>query len=262
MAALPTPLPTDAPDSRTRRGARLVLSLAAALLALPLVTAAHHSRPAPYGDHLTAHGPSARAAGEPLLRAAGGAVQAYGPHSGAPRWTYTREGRRPLGLRAAPGHAFTLWDDGMVTDSARAGGGAVRWHRAVPTSARRPAEAPARAADALQPLDPAYRMLAVVTPQRIAAYRTADGDLRWVLPARRGCAFDPHRFARAGGALLIAQPCRAQGVPWTSELVARWTTSAGSPRTADHWATSSPAAPRKQLRAPGRLSRMANLLVH
>ncbi|MEV6649525.1 hypothetical protein [Streptomyces sp. NPDC051219] len=211
--------PTGVPHSRTRRSARLALPLVAAFLALPLVTAAHHSRPAPYGDHITAHAPAPREHGEPLLRAEGGAVQAYGPDSAAPRWTYTREGRRPLALRAAPGHAFTLWDDGLVTDNALADGGAVRWHRAVPAIARRPG-GPARADGVLQPLDPAYRMLAVVTPQRIAAYRTEDGDLRWVLPARRGCVFDPHRFVHARGALLIAQPCREEDVAWTSELVA------------------------------------------
>lgn len=62
-------------------------------------------------------------------------------------------------------------------------------------------------------------MLAVVTPQRVAAYRTADGDLRWVLPAAPGCAFEPYRYARRSTALLIAQPCR-DAVAWTEQMVA------------------------------------------
>jgi hypothetical protein len=61
-------------------------------------------------------------------------------------------------------------------------------------------------------------MLAVVTPGRIAAYRTADGDLRWVLPAHGGCAFVPERAVRRGGALLLAQPCAA-GEPWTAQII-------------------------------------------
>ncbi|MEV5982382.1 hypothetical protein [Streptomyces sp. NPDC052114] len=226
----PLPAP-DRPDGATAaraaaylpRGARIVLPVALALLAVPLVTAAHHARPAPYGDRLTVH---ARVAGEnaavdPGVRTRGGAVQAYDTKSGATRWTYAREGRRPVTVLAAPGHAFALWSDGLVTDTARADGGSVRWHRAVPGGAdwlRTPA---ARGgAGVLQPLTPDARMLAVVTPHRIAAYRTADGDLRWVLPARPGCAFEPARSVRRGDALLIAQPCAGPATPWTAQVVA------------------------------------------
>jgi hypothetical protein len=62
-------------------------------------------------------------------------------------------------------------------------------------------------------------MLAVVTPRRIAAYRVADGDLRWVLPARRGCAFAPARAVLHGTALLVAQPCPVSD-SWTAEIIA------------------------------------------
>ncbi|MFC8129080.1 hypothetical protein [Streptomyces sp. NPDC057302] len=204
-----------------RRGSRIALPVVLGLLALPLITAAHHSRPAPYGDHVTVHARVAHFAAAPALRTTGRAVQAYETATGRPRWTYTREGARPLTVLPAPGHAIALWSDGLVTDTARADGSAVRWHRAIPGSApwlRSPA---ARgAAGVLQPLDPRGSMLAVITPQRIAAYRSADGDLRWVLPARPGCAFEPARSVRHGSALMLAQPCADAATPWTSQLIA------------------------------------------
>lgn len=210
-----------------RRHSRLALPVALGLLALPLITAAHHSRPAPYGDHVTVHARvdgadgADGAATTPELRTTGRAVQAYDPASGRARWTYSREGARPLALLPAPGHAVALWSDGLVTDTAPADGSSVRWHRAIPDSAswlRSPAAH--GATGVLQPLDPRARMLAVVTPGRIAAYRSADGDLRWVLPARRGCAFEPSRSVRHGGALMVAQPCDDAAAPWTSQLIA------------------------------------------
>ncbi|MEV8021989.1 hypothetical protein AB0O76_37860 [Streptomyces sp. NPDC086554] len=204
-----------------RRGSRLALPVGLALLALPLITAAHHSRPAPYGDHITVHARVDADSADPELRTKGHTVEAYDPATGRARWTYGRAGHRPLALFPAPGHAVALWSDGLVTDTARADGSAVRWHRAIPGSAswlRTPA---ARgAAGVLQSLDPRGRMIAVVTPHRIAAYRSADGDLRWVLPARGGCAFEPARSVRHGAALLVAQPCRDAATPWTSQLIA------------------------------------------
>lgn len=204
-----------------RRGSRLALPVVLGLLALPLITAAHHSRPAPYGDHVTVHARVDGTAAAPELRTKGRAVEAYDPATGRPRWTHSREGARPLALLPAPGHAIALWSDGLVTDTARADGRAVHWHRAIPGSAPWLGSPAARgAAGVLQPLDPRGRMLAVVTPQRIAAYRSADGDLRWVLPARRGCAFEPARSVRHGSALMVAQPCGDAATPWTSQLIA------------------------------------------
>ncbi|APY91169.1 hypothetical protein DCW30_33935 [Streptomyces alfalfae] len=200
----------------------MALPAALALLAVPLITAAHHSRPAPYGDRLTVHarvagGGSAAATG---LRTRGSAVEAYDRGSGTVRWTYTRKGRTPVTLLAAPGHAVALWSDGLVTDTAR-DGGSVRWHRAIPASAAWLRTPGARGgAGVLRPLAPGARMLAVVTPHRIAAYRAADGDLRWVLPARPGCAFEPARSLRRGGALLVAQPCTGPAASWTSQVIA------------------------------------------
>ncbi|MFF1375152.1 hypothetical protein [Streptomyces sp. NPDC058308] len=227
MSALPldsTGLPHEAPvpwSAPARLGTRIALPVALALLALPLITAAHHSRPAPYGDRLTLHARVAAPDADPALRTRGRAVEAYDTRSGRPHWTYTRQGRRPVALLPAPGHALALWNDGLVTDTARGDGGSVRWHRAVPESAawlRTPA---ARGgAGVLQPLAPDARMLAVVTPHRIAAYRTADGDLRWVLPARSGCAFEPARSVRRDGALLIAQPCAGATASWTAQVIA------------------------------------------
>ncbi|MFH8611356.1 hypothetical protein ACH4D5_28150 [Streptomyces sp. NPDC018029] len=222
---LDSPVPPDEPPAPGRRGTRIALPVALALLALPLITAAHHSRPVPYGDHLTVHArvtdTASGPAGEPGLRMRGPAVEAYDTESGGLRWTYTRAGRRPVTLLPAPGHAFTLWSDGFVTDTARADGGSVRWHRAIPAAADWLRTPGARGgAGVLQPLTPGARMLAVVTPHRIAAYRTADGDLRWVLPARPGCAFEPARSVRRGEALLIAQPCAGPTAPWTAQVVA------------------------------------------
>ncbi|PIB05891.1 hypothetical protein B1C81_27465 [Streptomyces sp. HG99] len=183
----------------------------------PLLATAHQARPVPYGDRLTVHAVHARVehATRPPLRTRGAVVEAYDGGSGRPRWTYAREGRRPLVVIPARGDAIALWDDGMVTATVRADGSAVRWHRGLPGAA--PWLAAHGGAGVLWTLGP--RMLAVVTPQRVAAYRIADGDLRWVLPARRGCAFEPARAVRNGAALLIAQPCAATD-EWTGEIVA------------------------------------------
>ncbi|MFI5807375.1 hypothetical protein [Streptomyces sp. NPDC051561] len=199
---------------RLPRPARLLLPVLAAALAVPLLTAAHQARPAPYGDRLITRAPGATP--DPPLRVRAAAVEAYDRADGRTRWAYTRTGHRPLAVHPAPGHAFTLWSDGLITDTARADGRQVRWHRAIPGF-------DGRAAGVLQPLDPAAAMLAVVTPHHIAAYRTADGDLRWLLPARPGCAFAaPGTVRRATGAsytLLIAQPC-TEPASWTDQLIA------------------------------------------
>ncbi|MGW0736163.1 hypothetical protein [Streptomyces sp. NPDC002851] len=223
-----TTAPTRQRSRTPRHATQLVLPFLLALLALPLVTAAHHAWPAPYGDRLTVHarvGHDAPSA-EPRLRTKGRTVEAYDPITGRTRWTYAREGRRPLGLLPAPGHAIALWDDGIVTDTVRRDGRAVRWHRAVPGAAdwlRTPSAH--GGAGVLRALDPGARMVAAVTPDRIVAYRGADGDLRWVLPARPGCAFDPARAVRRGSALLVAQPCAAgqaagKGAAWPFQLIA------------------------------------------
>ncbi|CAM5647397.1 hypothetical protein GCM10010329_09530 [Streptomyces spiroverticillatus] len=192
------------------RPARLLLPVLAALLAVPLLTAAHQTRPAPYGDRLVApEGP--RPAPDPAVRIRGAQIQAYDTHSGRTRWTYTRTGHTPLTVHAVPGHLFALWSDGLVTDTVRGDGHAVRWHRAIPAFDGRPA-------GVLQPLDPAAEMLAVLTPHHIAAYRTVDGDLRWVLPAKPGCRFVPARTARRGHVLLVAQPCGGAAA-WTEQIV-------------------------------------------
>ncbi|MCT9088365.1 PQQ-like beta-propeller repeat protein [Streptomyces sp. ASQP_92] len=195
---------------------RLALTAIAAVLALPLVTAARHADRAPYGDHF--HRFAAPTAGAAAVRIRGAAVEAYDRGTGAPRWTYGRRGSRVLALYRAPGHAVALWADGMVTDTdpdARR----VRWHRAVPGLGAWLTASPARAAGVLQPLDPDATMLAVVAPERVSAFRVADGDLRWLLPAPQGCAFDPARTAHTAGALLLARPCRGPH-PWPRELVA------------------------------------------
>ncbi|EPH39617.1 hypothetical protein STRAU_7322 [Streptomyces aurantiacus JA 4570] len=191
-----------------------MLPLALGILALPLLAAAHHARPEPYGDRFALHARVDDAASASVRTTGRGTVEAYGTVSGRKQWTYAREGRRPLVLLSAPGHAVTLWDDGLVTDTARGG---VRWHRAVPGLGTPQAHG---GAGALRPLDGGARMLAVITPHRIAAYRTADGDLRWTLPAREDCAFDPARTARRGHTLLVAQPCRDRATAWTAQLVA------------------------------------------
>ncbi|MEV7994645.1 hypothetical protein AB0O67_22805 [Streptomyces sp. NPDC086077] len=195
------------PSPRALR--RLPAAVAALLLTAPLLATAHQARPAPYGDRLTVH---ARVQHPPAeLRTRRGAVEAYERATGGVRWRYTREGARPLTVLPARGEAITLWDDGLVTDT---DGTTVRWHRALPAAAGWLAAH--GGTGVLRPLG--RGILAVVTPGRIAAYRTADGDLRWVLPARKGCAFQPERALRRGGALLVAQPCRRAA--WTTQLVA------------------------------------------
>ncbi|WP_433548258.1 hypothetical protein ACQPZG_26730 [Streptomyces sp. CA-294286] len=196
---------------RLRRPARLLAPVLAAALAVPLLTAAHRARPAPYGDLLTVHAPVTAPGPAPAVRIRDRAVEAHERTTGRVRWTYTRTGRRPLAVRPASGHVFTLWSDGLVTDTPRAHGRPVRWHRAIPGF-------DGRATGVLQPLDPAAEMLAVVTPRHIAAYRTADGDLRWVLPARSGCAFSAARTVRTARVLLVAQPCPVPAA-WTDQVV-------------------------------------------
>lgn len=215
---------------------RLALTAIAAVLALPLVTAAQHADRAPYGDHF--HHIATSSTGPVEVRIRGAAVEAYDRGTGAPRWTYDRRGSRPLALFRAPGHTVALWADGMVTDTdthtgtdthTDTGTGAgtgrdsdarrVRWHRAVPGLGAWLAASPARAAGVLQPLDEDATMLAVVTPERISAFRSADGDLRWLLPASEGCAFDPARTAHTVGVLLLGRPCRGSR-SWSQELVA------------------------------------------
>jgi hypothetical protein len=194
------------------RTARLLLPVLAALLAVPLLTAAHQARPAPYGDRLSTPGRAAApATPDPAVRIRGPEVHAYDRTTGRTRWTYTRTGHLPLTVHAAPGHLFALWSDGLVTDTVRGDGRAVRWHRAIPAFDGRPA-------GVLQPLDPASEMLAVLTPHHIAAYRTVDGDLRWVLPAKPGCRFVPARAVRRGHVLLVAQPCGGAAA-WTEQIV-------------------------------------------
>ncbi|MFE6894720.1 hypothetical protein [Streptomyces sp. NPDC057694] len=214
--AQPVSRPARRPPRRPRAG--LLRPVLAALLALPLIAAAHGTRPHPFGDHI-ARVPAHSGAPAPALRVSDGAVEAY--DAGGTRWRHAREGRRARAVLPAAGHAFALWSDGLVTDIERRTAAAVRWHRAVPDAAswlRTPGAQ--GGAGVLQPLGPGARMLAVVTPQRIAAYRTADGDLRWVLPARAGCAFAPAAAARRGTALLVAQPCTGHDAAWTDQIVA------------------------------------------
>jgi hypothetical protein len=193
---------------------RLALTAVAAVLALPLVTAAHHTDRTPYGDRFDSS--AGHRAGPAAVRIRGAVVEAYDSGTGARRWTYGRRGSRPLALYRAPGHTFALWADGLLTD---AGPHRVRWHRAVPGLRGWLARRPERAAGVLKPLDADAGMLAVVTPERVSAFRAADGDLRWLLPARDGCAFDPARSARTDGVLLLAQPCRDRD-SWSQELAA------------------------------------------
>ncbi|MEU8982281.1 hypothetical protein [Streptomyces sp. NPDC048309] len=213
--AAPTPRPLSPALAPARRALRRVLSATLALLlAAPLLAAAREARPAAYGDRLTLHA-RVEHAPRPELRRSGATVEAYDEGTGRLRWTYAREGRRPLGVLPARGDAIALWDDGLVTATVRDDGSTVRWHRALPGAARWLAAH--GGAGVLRGLGP--RMLAVVTPQRIAAYRIADGDLRWVLPARPGCAFAPARAVRDRAALLVAQPCAATD-SWTGEIIA------------------------------------------
>ncbi|WP_406351190.1 hypothetical protein [Streptomyces sp. NBC_00658] len=212
------PLAESAPRHRPCHPLRRFLPPALALLlAAPVLAAAHQARSTPFGDHITVHARVAHEA-RPSLRTTRDAVEAYDAETGRPRWSYAREGRRPLAVVPARGEAIALWDDGLVTDTARDDGGTVRWHRALPGVS--PWLADHGGNGVLRPLG--ARMLAVVTPQRIAAYRIADGDLRWVLPARRGCEFAPARAVRLGTALLIAQPCPAGDAAgsWTGEIIA------------------------------------------
>ncbi|GAA3782303.1 hypothetical protein GCM10023083_18120 [Streptomyces phyllanthi] len=199
-----------------RRVPRLLPAALALVLAALVLAAAHAARPAPYGDRLTLHArvPHASRAVEPRLRWGAAAVEAYDRDSGRPYWTYSRAGRRPLAVLPARGHAIALWDDGLVTDTDPHHGRA-RWHRALPGAADWLAAH--GGAGVLRLLD--ARTLAVVTPHRVAAYRLADGDLRWALPARRGCAFAPSRAVRHGTAVLIAQPCGPDAA-WPANLVA------------------------------------------
>ncbi|WP_240926142.1 PQQ-like beta-propeller repeat protein [Streptomyces sp. JB150] len=206
---LPPPLTGRA--SRLLPARRLLTAALALALAAPLLAGAHQVRPAPYGDRLTVH---ARVAGtgaaEPRIDRA--AVEARDPRTGALRWRHAREGRRPLAVLPARGEAITLWDDGLVTAT---DGHRVRWHRALPAAAGW-----LRARGGTGVLRLLGRgMLAVVTPRRVTAYRLADGDLRWVLPARPGCAFAPERAVGHGRALLLAQPC-GPSAAWTAQLVA------------------------------------------
>ncbi|WP_332113007.1 hypothetical protein, partial [Streptomyces sp. ActVer] len=183
------------------------------LLAALLLAAAHHARPVPYGDHFVAHARVEPAhATPPRLGTRGATVEAYDGRTGELRWTYGREGRRPLAVLPARGDAITLWDDGLVTATSH---GAVRWHRAALPGAADWLAAHG-GAGVLRNLD--RGMLAVVTPRRVTAYRVEDGDLRWVVPARRGCVLAPARAVRRGAVLLVAQPC--PGRDWTAQLIA------------------------------------------
>lgn len=211
-AALPEALPQEAtaPASHSASRPRILRTALGLLLAALLLAVAHQARPLPYGDHFVAH---ARVEHEtpPRLVTRGATVEAYDERTGEPRWTYGREGRRPLAVLPARGDAITLWDDGLVTATSH---GAVRWHRALPGAADWLADH--GGAGVLRNLD--RGMLAVVTPRRVTAYRVEDGDLRWVLPARRGCVFAPGRAVRLGAVLLVAQPC--PGRAWTAQLIA------------------------------------------
>ncbi|MER5932237.1 hypothetical protein [Streptomyces sp. NPDC002054] len=224
---------------RWRRLARTLGPLLAVSLPVLAIVVANTvtnggDRAAPYGDRLTAHpvpgppatGPAARPAAGPAapeLRHDRHTVRAYAPGTGTPLWTYARANRRPLGVLAAPGHAFTLWDDGMITDTGhpdRPGSGppgppartpGVRWHRTLPGAGQ---------GGLLAPLDPAGRTLAVLTPAHAVAYGTQAGDLRWILRPRRGCAFRPADRVRIDGVLLIPQSCADPSLPWNRSLVA------------------------------------------
>ncbi|QES50757.1 hypothetical protein DEJ50_25895 [Streptomyces venezuelae] len=222
---------------RWRRWARALGPLLAVSLPVLAIVVANTvvnggERAAPYGDRLTAHpaagpaggpvnGPVTGPAAAPELRHDRQAVRAYAPGTGTPLWTYARANRRPLEVLAAPGHAFTLWDDGMITDighPARTASGpeagrapGVRWHRTMPG---------AEAGGLLAPLDPAGRTLLVLTPTHAVAYGTEAGDLRWILRPRRGCTFRPADRVRIDGVVLIPQSCADPSVPWHRALLA------------------------------------------
>ncbi|MEU0334527.1 hypothetical protein [Streptomyces sp. NPDC006193] len=205
-----------APALRRSRPGPLLRAAAGLLglgLAAGLLGAAHTLRPVPYGDRLLSgepgNGRPAARTWAPRVR--GAAVVGYDARGDAPRWRYARAGRRPAAVAPVPGEVVVLWDDGLLTAT---DGRSVRWHRALPDAAE---WLPARGgAGVLRPLG--RGILAVVTPHRVTAYRTADGDLRWVLPARSGCAFRPGGAVRRGPALLLAQPC--DRAAWTGQLVA------------------------------------------
>ncbi|MFF9526820.1 hypothetical protein ACF1DV_33315 [Streptomyces achromogenes] len=207
--------PSDAPPARpaplSHHPRPLVpyLRRALGLLAgLCLLGVLHQARPPAYGDRLTG---SAHADRTWVPRVRGAVVAGYDTRVGAPRWRYARAGHRPVVVLPARAEAITLWDDGLLTAT---DGRTVRWHRALPDAAEwLPAHG---GAGVLRPLG--HGILAVVTPRRVAAYRTADGDLRWTLPARDGCAFRPGGALRRGPALLLAQPC--PDTAWTGQLVA------------------------------------------
>ncbi|MCC5479398.1 PQQ-like beta-propeller repeat protein [Streptomyces sp. JA03] len=170
-------------------------------------------RPVPYEDRLVhaARGERRPGTGTWALRARGAGVTAYDTRTGALRWRYSRVGHRAVDVLTTRAEVIALWEDGLLTDT---DGRSVRWHRALPDAAEwLPAQG---GTGVLRPLG--RGMLAAVTPHRVTAYRIADGDLRWVLPASDGCAFRPEAAVRRGAALLVAQPC-AQG-PWTEQLVA------------------------------------------
>ncbi|MEV5875142.1 hypothetical protein AB0L75_13080 [Streptomyces sp. NPDC052101] len=167
---------------------RPLLVLGGVLLAVGLRGLAHQVRPVPYGDRLVHF---ARVERHPhaeawASRAQGGAVVGYDTATGAPHWRYARVGHRPAVVLTVRGEVIALWDDGLLTDT---DGRSVRWHRALPDAAE---WLPARGGTGvLRPLG--HGMLAVVAPPRVTAYRIADGDLRWVLPAGPGRAFTPDR---------------------------------------------------------------------
>ncbi|MFG2298162.1 hypothetical protein [Streptomyces sp. NPDC048603] len=221
-----TPATAGAAAPATRRPARrppALLAVAAFLAVLATLLAAL-SPATPYGDRLTARPPAAGPAGaayelphlQPAYRLTldRDAVHAHTPGSDRPAWTYAREGRRPVAVRSAPGHAFTLWDDGMVTDTVRESGTGdpvVRWHRAAPG---------AGTDGSLASLGADGRMLVVVTPARALGFRAEDGDLRWIVTARKGCAFRPGEAPPAvDRLLLLAQDCADPDVPWTLRTV-------------------------------------------
>ncbi|MEU7408286.1 MULTISPECIES: hypothetical protein [Streptomyces] len=187
-------------------GRRVVVGLLFVAVGAGVLGGAHQLRGAPYGDRLLHSGD-----GQWAARARGAAVVGYDRRTGAPRWRYARAGHRPVAVQPARGAAITLWDDGLLTDT---DGRSVRWHRALPDAAEwLPAQG---GTGVLRPLG--RGILGVVTPRRVTAYRTADGDLRWVLPAGPGCAFRPEGAVRRGTALLLAQPCA--DASWTGQLVA------------------------------------------
>ncbi|MEV4505754.1 hypothetical protein [Streptomyces klenkii] len=206
---------------RTPFRASLALLLAVLLLTPPLAAVAVRGRHAPFGDRLTLHAAAhtARPAGAPRVRVVRGGLEAYDPGTGARRWTYAREGHRPLQTaRPARGGAVALWDDGLVTGTALRGGALSVWHRGVPGAAGRAAHG------ALHLLGAPPSAVAVVTPRLVTAYGPGDGDLRWHREAGRGCAFDPARTAHREGLLLVARRC-APGTPWTAGIAALSATS-------------------------------------